>query len=119
MTVGVGDVDNCFHRMRIDKELGSYFALGEMTAAEAGLTELDGVLLSPSDIVYPCCACLPMGFSWFLWFAQRTGEYQLARVPSLRCAGTYLRKDIASDVPTINKNHSITKSASVMLSQGE
>ena len=45
MTVGVGDVDNCFHRMRIRTDLAEYFALGEMTAEETGLTSQEGAPL--------------------------------------------------------------------------
>ena len=43
------DVEDCFHRCRLPEWMWSYFALSPRTAAEAGLTELNGCAIDPSN----------------------------------------------------------------------
>ena len=72
--LGVADVDNCFHRIRISENLGCFFCLpGQFTAKELGIigSVYQGRVLSADSIVRVRCAALPMGFGWSLYFAQR------------------------------------------------
>ncbi|CAK0910262.1 unnamed protein product, partial [Prorocentrum cordatum] len=85
--LGVGDVADCFHRMRLAKTAGGdirrYFCWPPLAARHAGLTELDGVPLEPGQKIWPTCASLPVGFSWSLHFAQTANSVRLGRQPSL------------------------------------
>ena len=53
--IGIADVSNCFHRLRIPVTLSRYFALPPVRAKAFGLVGswLDGVILPESDWVYP------------------------------------------------------------------
>ena len=59
------------------------FCLESVPARVVGLTELDGVPLSPWDPVWPCAGSLCMGFTWSLFFAQRANEYKVSGCPLL------------------------------------
>ena len=78
--LGMADVDNCFHRIRIDEGLGQYFCLPSLFSAKeldiVGQT-VSGVTLSASSQVRVCCQSLPMGFGWSLYFAQRINETRM------------------------------------------
>ena len=80
------DVADCFHRMRMPPWLTRYFCLPSLTAAEPGLTEVDGVKVEGSQLVHTCCLCLPMGFSWSLYFAQSIIESVSGSVLALSIA---------------------------------
>ena len=67
------DVKDCFHRLRLDEQLSDYFCLPGGTAASFGLAQKDG--FHPDEIVYPACSCLPMGFSWAMYAAQKAHEF--------------------------------------------
>ena len=73
VSLGVSDVSDAFHRMRIPREPSRYFCLGIFTAAELGLTGtmLDGQLLDATSRLCPAAASLPMGFAWLLYFCQQ------------------------------------------------
>ena len=71
------DIKDCFHRLRLDDSLSDYFCLPGGTAASFGLTQKDGFM--PDDIVYPACSCLPMGFSWSVFFAQDVATEMVRR----------------------------------------
>jgi hypothetical protein len=81
--IGVADISDCFHRLRIDPALSRYFALPPMEARHLGLTSVDGISLASTDLVWPCLASLPMGFNWSMHFAQTAGENLLSQVDSL------------------------------------
>ena len=75
--LGVADVDNCFHRIKIKENLGRYVVLsGAFNARELGVVGhvYDGRVLTPDSLVRVRCAALPMGFGWSLYFAQRINE---------------------------------------------
>ena len=74
----VGDVNNCFHRLRLPEGMHRLFALRPLDAKHTTLA------LPPGTAVYPCIASFPMGFAWSLWVAQSVGEAVLGRVPELR-----------------------------------
>ena len=75
--VGLSDVRDCFHRMRVPAWLARYFAWRPVKASVVGLTgeHVDGKLLQSSDLVWPCPGSLCQGFSWSLYFAQRANEF--------------------------------------------
>ena len=76
--VGVSDIDNCFHRLRLPESLSDWFCLDiAFTAKELGVSgqTIDGVLLHDDSPVSAASWMAPMGFSWSLHFAQRTSEY--------------------------------------------
>ncbi|CAK0841912.1 unnamed protein product, partial [Prorocentrum cordatum] len=85
--LGVGDVADCFDRMRLTKTAGGdirrYFCWPPLAARHAGLAELDGVPLEAGQEIWPMCASLTMGFSWSLHFAQTANSVRLGRQPSL------------------------------------
>ena len=85
MTLGVADVSDAFHNMRIPWHLSRYFALMPLTAGEAGLVgqTLGGVVLDNKDLVSPAAGSLPMGFSWSLFFCQATTEGKMRSCGSL------------------------------------
>ena len=74
--LGVADIKDCFHRLRMPEWMSPYFCLDPIRARDVGLggTELDGKTLAAEDVVYPCASSFPMGFSWSLFFAQGAGE---------------------------------------------
>ncbi|CAK0856481.1 unnamed protein product, partial [Prorocentrum cordatum] len=72
--IGMADVKDCFHRMRIDSALSRYFCLPPVKAGAFGVTEVGGAKAQASTAIYPCWQVLPMGFSWSLYFAQRANE---------------------------------------------
>ena len=82
--VGLSDVRDCFHRMRVPGWLSRYFAWSALPAKVVGLqrTWLEGKLLGPLDRIYPC-AGLCQGFSWSLYFAQRANEQVCRSISSL------------------------------------
>lgn len=74
--VGLSDVKDCFHRMKVPIWLSRYFSWHPIAAKEVGLSGkvIDGVELGPMDMVYPCAGSLSQGFSWALFFAQKANE---------------------------------------------
>ena len=47
-----------------------------------GLVGEDSV--GPEELVWPFCRCLPMGFSWALFLAQRVNEHVCQLCPALK-----------------------------------
>ena len=82
LAVGLSDVSNCFHRLRVQSWLSDYFCLPPAPAQVLGATgqEVHGRPLGRTDAVTPCWAVLPMGFTWSLWFAQRINEATVTKV---------------------------------------
>ena len=62
--------DDSDNRLRVSREFSEWFALEPVTEGELGLSHLDGELLERSTINWPCCATLPLGFSWSACLAQ-------------------------------------------------
>jgi hypothetical protein len=84
--MGVGDISDAFHRLRIHLDLGEYFAYPyAVPAREFGLVgrTISGQQIFDGDSVWPCAASLPMGFSWSLFFCQRQAEQRLAALDIL------------------------------------
>ena len=87
------DIKDCFYRLRIGEDYGRYFSLPGVTAKSFGVTHVQGRAVSPSDVIFPCLAVLPMGHTWSLYFAQRVSEHQvggtevLSKSPPLRGDG--------------------------------
>lgn len=74
--LGLSDVKDCFHRLRVPFWLSKFFCWAAVPAKVVGLAgaELEGKVLKPLDAVYPCPGSLCQGFSWSLYFAQRANE---------------------------------------------
>ena len=91
--IGLSDVRDCFHRMRVPQWLAKYFAWEPVPASLLGLegTVLEGVTLGRHDMVWPCAGSLCQGFSWSLFFAQRANEHQASLTGPLR--GAHLAND--------------------------
>ena len=83
--LGLSDVKDCFHRMKVPVWLSKHFAWESVPAKVVGLQGcvLDGKLLNPLDPVFPCAGSLCQGFSWSLYFAQRVNQYKCQILPSL------------------------------------
>ena len=86
--VGLSDVENCFHRLRVPMWMSRYFCWDAVPAKVVGLDgkQVDGVTLKPLDPIYPCAGSLCQGFSWALFFAQRANEQMCASISSLQDA---------------------------------
>ena len=54
-------------------------------ASSVGMTgvEVDGVACLPDDEIFPCPGSLCMGFSWSLFFAERSSENLMKECSSL------------------------------------
>ena len=76
LSLGLGDIQDCFHRYVLDNEFASYFGADTVFASELSLSGscLVGVLLDDHSEVDFLWCCLPMGFSWSLFFVQMTNE---------------------------------------------
>ena len=61
------DVRDAVHRMALPDDLSDCFALVG-TAQEFSVCELNG---DPLEHLWPCCQCLPMGFSLAVYLAQQ------------------------------------------------
>jgi len=90
--VAKADLDNFYHRLRLPEWMRPYFALPAVRAGEVGLSGsiivLEGhrITLRSSDIIYPACVTLPMGWSHSVFVAQRAHEHLIdtRRVASVR-----------------------------------
>ena len=81
LLVGVSDIDNCCHQLRLSRGLSEWFCLDvEFTAKELGLGEsdVDSLVVQDDDTVWVCSNMAPIGFCWSLLFAQRTSEHLFA-----------------------------------------
>ena len=91
--MGISDVRDCFHRMRVPVWLSRYFAWEPVPAKVVGLSGsiIDGVKVGPLDAVWPCAGSLCQGWTWSLYFAQRANEHL--------CSATHLLREarLASD----------------------
>ena len=85
--MGMADMDNCFHRIRISESFGQFFCLPTMLSAkELGLVgqTQSGVVLQADSRVYVCCRSLPIGFGWSLYSAQRINEERMQQSELLK-----------------------------------
>ena len=84
--LGLSDVRDCFHRMRVPHWMARYFCWKPVPAKVVGMTGhcVDGRILGPLDPIYPCAGSLCQGFSWALYFAQMANQNIAGKVPSLR-----------------------------------
>ena len=83
--VGLSDVKDCFHRLRVPAWMSRYFCWLPVAAKVVGLAgkEIDGKVLQPLDPVWPCAGSLCQGFTWSLYFAQKANEFQCSLVNPL------------------------------------
>ena len=83
------DVDNFYHRLAIPDWLQPYFALPAVRASDVGLAHAVG-----SDVVYPCCLTLPMGWTHSVFLAQAAHEHFIdSHTTKLRDAERLTRSD--------------------------
>ena len=90
--MGVSDIENCFRRMRMPLWLNDYFCLPFcFCAGDIGLTGqvIDGHKLRFHDKVDIAACCLPMGFTWSLYFAQRSSEHQIVSAPGMSSSSLF------------------------------
>lgn len=86
LVFGLSDVKDCFHRLRQPHWLSRYFAWEEIPVSwvdDIIGTVVEGERVKKGDRLFPCPASLCMGFSWSLFFAQRSSEHLMSKVPSL------------------------------------
>ena len=70
MFFSVQDVADCFYQFEVPSELIDLLGMMPVRAGDFGITELDGVDISPNTLIFPCLRVLPMGFSWALHWTQ-------------------------------------------------
>lgn len=68
------DLDNFYHRLLLPSWLRPYFALPPLRKCDVGLGD-------STELVYPCCATLPMGWSHSVYIAQAIHENILNQSP--------------------------------------
>ena len=84
LSLGMGDIQDCFHRYVLDDEFASYFGVDTVFASELSLSGscLNGVLPDDHSEVDLLWCCLPMGgFSWSLFLRtndQRKDHVELS-----------------------------------------
>ena len=83
--LGTSDVKDAFHRFRIDRKLSAFFCLQPVRASEVRLCgkEVGVSVVGVDSWVFPAFGSLPMGFTWSLYFCQRTNESIMGSVPRL------------------------------------
>ena len=73
------DIKDCFHRLKLSEGLSDFFCMPSGRARDFGVTHIDGEAVDPGEELWPACACLPMGFSWSVYFAQDVAVEMVAR----------------------------------------
>ena len=63
--VAKADLCNFYHRIKLPPQWHPYFALPAVRAGDVDAKEFD-----ENDMIHPCCATLPMGFSHSVYLAQ-------------------------------------------------
>ncbi|CAK0791289.1 unnamed protein product [Prorocentrum cordatum] len=81
--LGVGDVADCFHRMKLQGDIRHYLCWPPLDAALTGEALVEGRPVHAGEQVWPMSQSLPMGFSWSLYFARAANQCRLDRQPSL------------------------------------
>ncbi|CAK0800111.1 unnamed protein product, partial [Prorocentrum cordatum] len=81
--LGMGDVADCFHGMKLQGDIRHYFCWPPLDAALTGETLVEGRPVHAGEQVWPMSQSLPMGFSWSLYFGQAANQRRLDRQPSL------------------------------------
>ena len=87
--IGISDIENAFHRMRMPRWLSDFFCLPfTLCAGDMGMVGqmVDGHKLSYHDELSLAASNLPMGFTWSLFFAQRISEHQISKAPGMDCS---------------------------------
>lgn len=85
------DLDNFYHRLRLPDAWHPWFALPPIRVGDPGIGLINGYKLG--DIVYPCCATLPMGWSHSVFLAQAIHEHLIdTQVPGLPRADRIIRE---------------------------
>ena len=69
------DLANAFYTMSMPQNLRQFFGLRSLTAAEAGVDEINGVKVGPGQLVHPRIAVVPMGWSWAMYWCQHINEH--------------------------------------------
>ena len=67
---GCGDVDSCFHRLKVPGWMSKYFCWEPIEAQYVGVSVVEGLSVSPTTLILPMQLTLPMGFSWATYIAQ-------------------------------------------------
>ena len=80
MHLGIADVKDCFHRMKLEGEICEYFCYEGGYASEFGVSKVDGEAVPGSAWIYPAAAVLPMGWAWSLHFAQAANVHAFSSV---------------------------------------
>ena len=77
--------NDCFHHLQLPDWMSPYFCFEALRAKDVGLrgSFRGSGILGDFDYVYPCRRCLPMGFRWALFFAQRFNENVVEHCPYL------------------------------------
>lgn len=73
------DIDNYFHRLLMPEFMQKHFALPPVRAGDLGLD----LGFEADQVLYPCAATLPMGFSHSAFIAQAVHEHVVATRTSL------------------------------------
>ena len=78
--LGVGDVADCFHRMRLKGSIRRFFCWPSLPAASLGVQEVGDQRVKPEQKVWPMANSLPMRWSWSLYFAEKANLRRISSV---------------------------------------
>eukprot|EP00435_Cladocopium_sp_Y103_P066614 s689_g28.t2 len=75
LEVGGVDIADAFYHIGLDEELRELFSLAPLRAEDLGISEVQGKKVKGHEMVYPCLAVIPMGWSLALWICQAAHEH--------------------------------------------
>ena len=67
-------------------DLAQFFCLAPQpgwVAQGLGCVDVEGLPVEAGETLYPCVRCLPMGWSWAMWFVQELHEQVLVKATGL------------------------------------
>ncbi|CAK0803320.1 unnamed protein product, partial [Prorocentrum cordatum] len=95
------DIQDAFYHLLPPPELAPLLCLRPVTAGLAGVSELDGAAVSPTQLVYPHLRVVPMGWNHALWWCQRIHEFHAFRQP-----GVFLSNKLSDKKPGVRLGRS-------------
>ena len=84
--MGGVDIADAFYHIALEKELQQFFGLAPIKAEYVGVKEIEGKAVKPAQMIYPCLAVVPMGWTLALWICQSAHEHVVDSHPAVDAA---------------------------------
>ena len=75
--VSQADVQDCFWQCQVPHDLALWFGMDVVPGwllLEWGVDNVEGIPIGTHEFIHPVISCLPMGWSWAMWFVQQLHE---------------------------------------------